>query len=309
MTCGNLYKLTLAGVAISFLLALSACTASGEPEEIAPTAPKSDSGTASSSSGAESSSSPESSSDESGSDVNRNSTVYSMFEWLEFGPGTAKLNSVEFTFDKYVVASTEVTQEAFVAAMGHMPEQPRTGDDYPVVNVSWFDVVLFCNELSKMMGFDTAYTYSSVGSKNFLNDVEIDYSVEAIRLPTEIEWEIAGHGGSSSTYYWGTEKASEYVCYGQTSGPVAVASYPPNPYGLYDMAGNVAEWVNDWYGAFPTKASENYTGPSQGSARVVRGGGWNDPIKDCAPDVRAKRDPLYTAPTLGFRVVYSRGLL
>jgi formylglycine-generating enzyme required for sulfatase activity len=307
MTCGNLYKLTLASVAISFLLALSACTASGEPEEIAPTAPKSDSGTASSSSGAESSSSPESSSDESGSDVNRDSTVYSMFEWLEFGPGTAKLNSVEFTFDKYAVASTEVTQEAFVAAMGRMPEQPRTGDDYPVVNVSWFDAVLFCNELSKSMGLDTAYVYSSVGDKNYLQDLEINYGVESFRLATEIEWEIAGHGGSSSTYYWGTEKASEYVYYGQTSGPTRVGSYPPNPYGLYDMAGNVAEWVNDWYGAFPTKAMDNYTGATSGTARVVRGGGWSDPIKDCAPDVREKKDPLYTAPTLGFRVVYSKG--
>ena len=80
-----------------------------------------------------------------------------------------------------------------------------------------------------------------------------------------------------------------------------------NAYSLYDMAGNVAEWVNDWYGAFPTKESKNYTGVSQGSSRVVRGGGWNDPIKDCAPDVREKKDPLYASHALGFRVVYSKG--
>ena len=86
-----------------------------------------------------------------------------------------------------------------------------------------------------------------------------------------------------------------------------VCGYTPNAYQLYDMAGNVAEWVNDWYGAFPTKETENYTGVSQGSARVVRGGGWNSPIKDCAPDVREKKDPLYTSHALGFRVVYSKG--
>lgn len=240
-------------------------------------------------------------------DVERDSTVYNMFEWLEIGPGKAKVNSVEFTFSQYAVASTEVTQEAFVTAMGGMPDQPRKGDEYPVVNVSWFDAVLFCNELSKMMGFDTAYVYSSVGGENFLKDIEIDYSVEAFRLATEIEWEIAAHGGTSTMFYWENDRASDYVYYGQTSGPTEVASYPPNPYGMYDMAGNAAEWVNDWYGSFPTKAMSNYTGVSKGSARVVRGGGWSDPIKDCAPDVRAKKDPLYTSATLGFRVVYSKG--
>jgi formylglycine-generating enzyme required for sulfatase activity len=159
------------------------------------------------------------------------------------------------------------------------------------------------------MGYDTAYIYSSMGSEHFLNDVEINYGVDAFRMPTEGEWEFAAHGGTTTTYYWGVEVASKYAYYGQTSGPEKVGQFTPNDYGLYDMAGNVAEWVNDWYGAYPTRATNNYTGPSQGSARVVRGGGWSDPIKDCAPDVRAKKDPLYTAATLGFRVVFSHGLL
>lgn len=303
MTCGNLYKLTLASVAISLLLTFSACTASGEPEEIAPTAPKSDSGTASSSSGAESSSS------ESGNGGERDSSIYNLLRWVEFQGGKAKVNSVEFSFSAYSVSATEVTQAAYAEAMGGMPDQPKDAPENPVVNVSWFDAVLFCNELSKSMGLDTAYVYSSVGDKNYLQDLEIDYGVEAFRLATEIEWEIAAHGGTNTMFYWGTDRASDYVYYGQTSGPTRVGSYPPNPYGLYDMAGNVAEWVNDWYGAFPTKAMDNYTGATSGMARVVRGGGWSDPIKDCAPDVREKKDPLYTAPTLGFRVVYSRGLL
>lgn len=293
----TLYKVVYVGLLAA---SLSACTAGGEPIDIEPNEHDDDRY----SSAAQPSSSDAKSS---GSVAERDSAVYEMFEWLELGPGKAKVNSVEFTYGKYAIASTEVTQEAFVGAMGRMPDQPRKGDSYPVVNVSWFDAVLFCNELSKMMGFDTAYVYSSVGDKNYLKDVEIDYGVEAIRLPTEIEWEIAAHGGSNTMFYWGNDKASDYVYYGQTSGPTEVASYPPNPYGMYDMAGNAAEWVNDWYGTFPTKAMDNYTGVSKGTARVVRGGGWSDPIKDCAPDVREKKDPLYTAPTLGFRVLYSKG--
>ena len=288
------------------VLVFWACTASGDPVSIQTISQSGDHPSSSSMSSGKGSSGAESSSSAK-DNVSRDSTVYNMFEWLEFGPGGATVNSVSFKYSKYAIASTEVTQEAFEGAMGGMPNQPHKGDAYPVVNVSWFDAVLFCNELSKMMGFDTAYVYSSVGSENFLKDVEIDYGAEAIRLPTEIEWEIAAHGGSNTMFYWGNDRASDYVYYGQTSGPIEVASYPPNPYGMYDMAGNAAEWVNDWYGTFPTKDMENYTGVSQGTARIVRGGGWSDPIKDCAPDVRAKKDPLYTAPTLGFRVVYSKG--
>lgn len=284
---------------------LGACTTGNEPEEILPVSRAGDAGnvTSSSSGGAVSSSSEED------GDVERDSSIYNLLRWVEFRGGKAKINSVEFTYGAYSVSTTEVTQAAYAQAMGGMPNQPKDAPENPVVNVSWFEAVLFCNELSKSMGLDTAYVYSAVGDKNYLQDIQIDYSVESFRLATEIEWEVAAHGGTNTMFYWGTDKASDYVYYGQTSGPTRVGSYPPNPYGLYDMAGNVAEWVNDWYGAFPTKDSENYTGAASGTARVVRGGGWSDPIKDCAPDVREKKDPLYTAPTLGFRVVRSLGTL
>ena len=223
------------------------------------------------------------------------SLLYDMLEWK--------------FIDGFDILVTEVTQALYLHVMGSMPDQPRTGDDYPVVNVSWFDAALFCNKLSKSLGYDTAYVYSSMGSEHFLKDIEINYGVDAVRMPTEGEWEFAAHGGTTTTYYWGVEAASKYAYYGQTSGPEKVGKYAPNDYGLYDMAGNVAEWVNDWYGSYPTTVPNNYTGPSQGSARVVRGGGWSDPIKDCAPDVREKKDPLYTSSKLGFRIVFSHGLL
>ena len=283
------YKLALAGLLAAFL---SACTAGGDPVDIEPI--ERDDGY--SSGGAPLSSDGMSSAEGSSSSASVvDSSIYGLLEW-KFIVG-------------YDILVTEVTQALYLHVMGSMPEQPRTGDDYPVVNVSWFDAALFCNELSKSLGYDTAYVYSSMGSEHFLKDVEIKYGIDAFRLPTESEWEFTAHGGTSTTYYWGVDVASKYAYYGQTSGPEKVAKYTPNDYGLYDMAGNVAEWVNDWYGAYPTTMPDNYTGPSQGSARVVRGGGWSDPIKDCAPDVRAKKDPLYTAPTLGFRIVFSHGKL
>jgi len=283
------YKLALAGLLAAFL---SACTAGGEPVDIEPI--ERDDGF--SSGGAPLSSDGMSSAEGSSSSASVvDSSIYGLLEW-KFITG-------------YDILVTEVTQALYLHVMGRMPDQPRTGDDYPVVNVSWFDAALFCNELSKRLGYDTAYVYSSMGSEHFLKDVEIKYGIDAFRLPTESEWEFTAHGGTSTTYYWGVDVASKYAYYGQTSGPEKVAKYTPNDYGLYDMAGNVAEWVNDWYGAYPTTMPDNYTGPSQGSTRVVRGGGWSDPIKDCAPDVRAKKDPLYTAPTLGFRIVFSHGKL
>ena len=284
-----IYKLSIAGLLAAIL---SACTAGGEPVEIEPT--ERDNGY--SSGGAPSSSDGMSSAVESSSSgAEIDSSLYDMLEWK--------------FIDGFDILVTEVTQALYLHVMGSMPDQPRTGDDYPVVNVSWFDAALFCNKLSKSLGYDTAYVYSSMGSEHFLKDIEINYGVDAVRMPTEGEWEFAAHGGTTTTYYWGVEAASKYAYYGQTSGPEKVGKFAPNDYGLYDMAGNVAEWVNDWYGTYPTTVPTNYTGPSQGSARVVRGGGWSDPIKDCAPDVREKKDPLYTSSKLGFRIVFSHGLL
>ena len=267
------YKLIFASVAILLLFALSACTASGDPEEIAPTGPDSGSGTASSSSGVV-----ESSSDADSSDVDEFDGD-SLIVWVPVPAMTLTRGGVMYSVDGFKMTETEVTQGLYAKMMGGMPDQNYTGDNYPVENVNWFQAVLFCNEYSKYLGLDTAYTYTSIGDKNFLENLAIDYSVEGIRLPTEMEWEIAAHGGTSTTYYWENEV----------------------------MAGNVAEWVNDWYGAYPTDSMTNYTGAKSGSYRIIRGGGWSDPIKDCAPDVREKKDPLYASHMLGFRMVYSRG--
>lgn len=221
---------------------------------------------------------------------------------MSFSIGAKKLLS------SYYIATTEVTQGLYKDVVGQLPDQDKMDDDLPIVNVSWYDAVLFCNALSKKVGLDTVYKYKSVGDKNFLEDLEIDYSVEGIRLPTEMEWELAAHGGVTETLnYWGNEPASDYAYYGQSKGPAKVGSKIPNAYGLYDMAGNVAEWVNDWYASYSTKDEKNPVGPATGKSKCVRGGGWADKVANIAPKERNKKDPLYSGVTLGFRIAYSKG--
>ena len=231
-------------------------------------------------------------------------------EGLEFVyiPSISFNRGATYSISSYYIATTEVTQELYKEVVGSLPKQDKVKDSLPVVNVSWYDAVLFCNELSKLVGLDTVYSYKSVGDENFLEDLKIDYSVEGIRLPTEIEWEVAAHGGVyESAYYWGTEPASNYAYYGQTKGPTEVAQFIPNAYGLYDMAGNVAEWVNDWYASYSTKDEENPVGPAIGTSKCVRGGGWTDKVAKIAPKERDKKDPLYHGVTVGFRIAYSKG--
>ena len=231
-------------------------------------------------------------------------------EGLEFVyiPSISFNRGATYSISSYYIATTEVTQELYKEVVGSLPKQDKVKDSLPVVNVSWYEAVLFCNELSKLVGLDTVYSYKSVGDENFLEDLKIDYSVEGIRLPTEIEWEVAAHGGVyESAYYWGTEPASNYAHYGQTKGPTEVAQFIPNAYGLYDMAGNVAEWVNDWYASYSTKDEENPVGPAIGTSKCVRGGGWTDKVAKIAPKERDKKDPLYHGVTVGFRIAYSKG--
>ena len=173
--------------------------------------------------------------------------------------------------------------------------------------MSWYDAARFCNALSKKVGLDTAYVYESINSGGELENLSVNYAVKSVRLPTEMEWEIAARAGTSTTYYWDTDVASKYAYYAQDKGPVAVAGFTPNELDLYDMAGNVAEWVNDWYGAYPTVSQDNYTGPAEGTYKGIRGGGWSDKAPALASAERDKKDPKYHSQTIGFRIVYSKG--
>lgn len=159
-------------------------------------------------------------------------------------------------------------------------------ENHPVINVTWYGATEFA-------------TY--VGGT----------------LPTEAQWEYACRAGSTTPFNTGTcltdaqanyDWAYPYSTCTNTNTTrldttTAVGSYPANAFGLYDMHGNVWQWCADWYGTYPTTAQTNPTGPTSGSYRVVRGGGWLFIAQNCRSANRYYDYPYYYINLIGFRVV------
>ncbi len=156
------------------------------------------------------------------------------------------------------------------------------GASHPVHSVSWYDIVKWCNARSEKAGLVPAY-YTDAALTQVYKTGELAPYVRGdvgYRLPTEAEWEKAARGGVAGKWYpWGTDSiattdANFYDVSKNNNGTVAVGTFAPNGYGLYDMAGNVWEWVWDWWGGYSSAAQTNPRGPDSGSDRVIRGGSW-----------------------------------
>lgn len=180
----------------------------------------------------------------------------------------------------YEIGKYEVTQKEWRTVMGTNPSR-FSGDNRPVEQVSWNDVITFCNKLSIREGFTPVYTVNG-------STVTANWSANGYRLPTEAEWEYAARGGSLSTntIYSGSNHIDSVAWYGSNSSEgftIEVGTMSPNQLGIYDMSGNVWEWCWDWYGEnyYSSSPLANPTGPSSGSQRVRRGGGYTSSEKSC----------------------------
>jgi len=197
----------------------------------------------------------------------------------------------------FLIAATPVTQAQWLALMSDNPTWAK-GDELPVESVSWFDAVQYCNRLSEALGLRPAYGSSGDG-------ILLDLDAPGFRLPTEAEWETAARAGEDHVFSGSSDVDTVAWYWGNTGGLTQpVGRKRPNAIGLYDMSGNVAEWVWDLYGPYPTDPeTTDPTGTDEGEIRTCRGGSaFNLPadLRVAARGAQVRPDERYHF--LGFRL-------
>ncbi len=203
-----------------------------------------------------------------------------------------------FYIDKY-----EVTQQMFKKLELPNPSHFK-GENLPAEMIAWVNAAVYCNERSLEEGLTPCYNEDTW---------ECDFNANGYRLPTEAEWEYAARAGSSEKFFFGSDPKNlkNYAIYNKNSSArtSVVGSRKPNPWGLYDMYGNVAEWCNDLYSAdyYRSSSSSDPRGPVKGKERVIRGGSWNDGEDLLGSAVRSRdgsiNDACILRDTIGFRCV------
>jgi sulfatase modifying factor 1 len=192
--------------------------------------------------------------------------------------------------DAFYLAACQVTNTeyaGFLRATG-IPAPPLWDDpnfkhsEQPVVAVSWFEAVKYCEWLSATTSREC-------------------------RLPTEAEWERAARGGVEDRLFpWGDDTPQSLPNYGQRwkTGPEPVARSTPNAFGLYDLCQNVHEWCSDWYQPdyYAASPERNPRGPESGERRASRGGSWRHHIKVTRCAARSSIPPEFQYADYGFRV-------
>ncbi len=196
----------------------------------------------------------------------------------------------------YYIQTTEVTQGQWKQLTGENPSYfSQCGENCPVETVSWEDVQKFIDLLNRREGHNK------------------------YRLPTEAEWEYACRAGTTTPFSYGQCLSTDQANYNDLNDQtqykgcpctnvkrgktIPVASLASNPWGIYDMHGNVWEWCQDWMGEYPAGVSIDPAGSFSGEKRIYRGGGQNDRAGYCRSALRGQFMPYRRSGSLGFRLV------
>ena len=198
--------------------------------------------------------------------------------------------------------------------------KPGKSPGHPCIDVTWYGACVYCNFRSEMEGLTPCYN---------LVDWSWDLNANGYRLPTEAEWEKAARGGREGTRFPWAEETIDHTranyfstqtrpydanpargyhpdyAKGDFAFTSPVGSFPPNGYGLRDMAGNVWEWCQDWFSvdSYSSSPSSNPVGPDSGTERVTRGGSWSKDESSSRVACREHNLPLSAYYGIGFRPV------
>jgi formylglycine-generating enzyme required for sulfatase activity len=192
----------------------------------------------------------------------------------------------------FYLGTRQVTQEQWMAVMGSNPARFK-GRSNPVETVSWDD------------------------AQEFIRLLNAKEKHNRYRLPTEAEWELAARGGTDSQFFFIKDPKAweevenalgDYAWLQKNSGRSThpVGQKKPNQYGLYDIFGNVWEWMQDWYEELPAdREFVDYHGPASGLGRVLRGGSWDYNTINSRWDIRIRVEQRYRGSYVGFRLALS----
>ena len=213
-------------------------------------------------------------------------------------PDQADAPPHEVIVSSFYMDKNLVTQQQYRKVMGANPSRWK-GDKNPVEQVRWSDAVKYCNKLSQQERLTPCYN---------LTNWQCDFEANGYRLPTEAEWEYACRAGTTTPFFFGrtSDNLGNYAWFDRNSDghPNPVGKKEPNPWGLYDITGNVWQWCNDIYTAeyYRESLQCDPKGPSKGKGRVVRGGGFRFRDETCRSGYRSSENPGYNEVCFGYDI-------